>query len=101
MKGLKEKGSVYCRGKINHAGIHLLIEMWKAKNISSTENAKQVLSDAVKACGATLLDIHAHIFDKKCLSIGYILLRLGKSLVLEVLVARASCSTPDPTTSRP
>jgi len=32
-----------------------------------------------------LIDIHTHIFDRKCLSVGYILLRLGKSIALGAL----------------
>jgi hypothetical protein len=30
-----------------------------------------------------VIDVHAHIFDKKCLTVGYILLRLLKSKILE------------------
>lgn len=32
-----------------------------------------------------VIDIHAHIFDKKCLTVGYILLRLLKSKIMESL----------------
>ena len=32
-----------------------------------------------------VIDVHAHIFDKKCLTVGYILLRLLKSKVLDFL----------------
>ncbi|MDF1696865.1 MAG: amidohydrolase family protein [Saprospiraceae bacterium] len=32
-----------------------------------------------------LIDIHTHIFDKKCLSVGYILLRMAKALGLKAL----------------
>ena len=34
---------------------------------------------------SSVIDVHAHIFDKKCLSIGYILLRMLKSFTLESL----------------
>lgn len=46
------------------------------------------LSAVVKAAMEStdcVFDAHAHIFDKKCLNVGYILLRLLKSKVLEYL----------------
>lgn len=59
-----EKKSVYCKGAVfNYAGTHLLIEMWGAKNIDSAENVKEILKEAVSACGATLLYIHTHTFS--------------------------------------
>jgi S-adenosylmethionine decarboxylase len=56
--------SVYCKeGAINYAGKHLIVELWGAKNIASEENTEKVLREAVKACKATLLDVHAHAFS--------------------------------------
>ncbi len=59
-----EKKSIYCKtGSLNYAGTHLLIELWQAKDISSAEKIKNTLTEAVAACGATLLDIQAHTFS--------------------------------------
>ena len=59
-----DQKSVYCKDKtMSYAGKHLIIELWGAKNISSEENTKEVLKNAVKACKATLLDVHAHTFS--------------------------------------
>ena len=64
MKKTEEKKSVYCkRDDFNYAGTHLLIEMWKVKNISSAEKIKNILVEAVKACEATLLEVHTHTFS--------------------------------------
>ncbi|MCD6080853.1 MAG: adenosylmethionine decarboxylase [Candidatus Omnitrophica bacterium 4484_49] len=64
MKKTMEKKSVYCKGEVfNYAGTHLLIEMWGAKNIDSAETVKEILKEAVSACGATLLYIHTHTFS--------------------------------------
>ncbi|MBU4472772.1 MAG: adenosylmethionine decarboxylase [Candidatus Omnitrophica bacterium] len=64
MKRGKKKKSVFCKGKVlNHAGTHLLVEIWNAKNISSPKIIKKILKQIVKACGATLLKVQAHIFS--------------------------------------
>ncbi|MDP8253804.1 MAG: adenosylmethionine decarboxylase [Candidatus Kaelpia aquatica] len=61
---IKESGSVYCKeDSMSYAGKHLIIELWGAKNIASEEGTKEVLRKAVKACGATLLEVHAHTFS--------------------------------------
>lgn len=61
---LKEKGSVYCKGSYyNYAGLHLLLELWGAKNISSLEETERILKEAIQACGATLLNIQLHCFS--------------------------------------
>ena len=44
------------------AGRHLLLEFWGAKNISDLHIIEKALTDAVKACGATLLQIKLHHF---------------------------------------
>lgn len=54
---------VYCRGEhFNHAGTHLLIELWQAKNIDSVRAIKKIFSKAIKDCGATLLRQDYHRF---------------------------------------
>lgn len=64
MKRRRKQKSVFCKGKFfDHAGTHLLIEMWNVKNVSSPGTVKKILKQAVKACGATLLEIHAHLFS--------------------------------------
>lgn len=64
MRKIADKKGVYCRtDTLNYAGTHLLIEMWKAKNISSPEKIEQLLVQAVEACGATLLEVHTHTFS--------------------------------------
>lgn len=64
MKKGREKNSVYCKsGELSYAGTHLLIEIWKAKNISSARKVKKILIEAIKACHATLLEIHTHTFS--------------------------------------
>ena len=64
MKRKRKERSVFCKGKIfDHAGTHLLIEMWNVKDISSPENVKKILKGAARACGASLLELHAHLFS--------------------------------------
>lgn len=54
----------YCsNGHISYAGIHLIIELWDAKNLSSLPKIRKSLKDSVKAIGATLLNIHLHKFS--------------------------------------
>ncbi|MCD6228040.1 MAG: adenosylmethionine decarboxylase [Candidatus Omnitrophica bacterium] len=50
-------------GFVKFAGTHLIVELWKAKNLSSLSSIKKILKDAVKACGATLLKIDLHKFS--------------------------------------
>ncbi|HDN85749.1 MAG: adenosylmethionine decarboxylase [Candidatus Omnitrophota bacterium] len=50
-------------GFVKFAGTHLIVELWKAKNLSSLSTIKKILKDAVKACGATLLKIDLHKFS--------------------------------------
>jgi S-adenosylmethionine decarboxylase len=64
MKEMEVKKSFYCKGEIfNYAGTHLLIEMWKAKNIDSAEEVAKIRTEAVHACGATLLEVRTHTFS--------------------------------------
>ncbi|MCD6584037.1 MAG: adenosylmethionine decarboxylase [Candidatus Omnitrophica bacterium] len=50
-------------GFVKFAGTHLIIELRRAKNLSSLSTIKKILEDAVKACGATLLKINLHKFS--------------------------------------
>jgi len=64
MENTKQTKSVYCKGEFfNYAGIHLLVDLWGATNISNGKETEQILTDAVAACGATLLEVHAHTFS--------------------------------------
>ncbi len=64
MENINQAKSVYCKGEFfNYAGIHLLVDLREAKNISNAEETEQILTDAVAACGATLLEVHAHTFS--------------------------------------
>ncbi|MCF7894941.1 MAG: adenosylmethionine decarboxylase [Candidatus Omnitrophica bacterium] len=61
---MKEKQK-FCstNGHISYAGIHLIIELWDAKNLSSLPKIRKSLKDSVKAIGATLLNINLHKFS--------------------------------------
>ncbi|MCK4810327.1 MAG: adenosylmethionine decarboxylase [Candidatus Omnitrophica bacterium] len=58
-----EKKFCSTNGIVRFAGIHLIVEVWKAKNLSSLPKIRKILKDAVKACGATLLKIDLHKFS--------------------------------------
>ena len=56
--------SVFSKGPhFNFAGTHLLVERWQGVGWTSLERVEHVLRDAVKACGATLLEIRLHRFS--------------------------------------
>ena len=54
----------YCctNGYLKYAGMHLIIELWGARGISSVVNIRSILKESVKACGATLLKLDLHKF---------------------------------------
>ena len=55
---------VYCRNRnYRYAGTHLLLEFWGAKNLTRLKLVERALSAAVKACGATLLEMSLHRFS--------------------------------------
>lgn len=56
----KVKGKV-CR----HAGTHILLEFWEAENLDDVRVVERALTDAVAACGATLLKVMAHKFSPR------------------------------------
>jgi len=50
-------------GFIKYAGVHLIVELWDAKNLTSLALIRKALKDAVTACQATLLKIDLHQFS--------------------------------------
>lgn len=50
------------RNGIKFAGTHLIIDLWGVKNIDSPEVVESTLLNSIKACNATLLFIHLHVF---------------------------------------
>jgi len=65
-KPTRRKGAegVYSKNRnYRYAGTHLLLEFWGAKNLNRLKHVERALADAVKACGATLLDISLHHFS--------------------------------------
>lgn len=56
---------IYCstNGHIRYAGVHLLIELWNAKNLTSLPKIKKALKDSVKAIEANLLNVDLHKFS--------------------------------------
>lgn len=49
-------------GNIKYAGIHLIVEVWRARYLKSLPQIKKILQESVKACQATLLKIDLHKF---------------------------------------
>lgn len=64
-KVLEEKCPEYCgnNGLMKFAGIHLIIEIWKGKHFQNIHQIEQIMKDAIKACGATMLSIDLHEFS--------------------------------------
>lgn len=63
MKETLEKNAVYCKkDNLTYAGSHLVIEVWDAKNINNDRKIEELLREAAKACGATILYVHTHLF---------------------------------------
>ncbi len=55
---------VYSKSRdYRYAGTHLLLDFWGAKNLNRLKFVERALSDAVKACGATLLEMSLHHFS--------------------------------------
>jgi S-adenosylmethionine decarboxylase len=50
-------------GKIRFAGIHLLVELWHAKHMTDAAKIRNILVNAIDACGATMLSIDLHVFS--------------------------------------
>ena len=54
--------------KIQQAGIHLILDLWGAQNLNSMSKIKKLLTESVKACGATLLKTELHQFSPQGIS---------------------------------
>lgn len=50
-------------GHIKYAGVHLIIELWNAKNLTSIPKIEKILKDSITACEASLLKIDLHKFS--------------------------------------
>lgn len=48
---------------VSFAGRHLLLELWEAQGLDQVPLVERALTDAVKACGATLLELRLHTFS--------------------------------------
>lgn len=64
----KKKMKKNQKGQIKYAGTHLLLEFWGAKNIDSVRIIKKALTEAVRACQATLLKVELHKFSPQGVS---------------------------------
>lgn len=53
---------------IRHLGKHLIFDLWGCANLNSEKIIKNALLEAVKACGATLLEIKTHAFSPQGVS---------------------------------
>lgn len=43
-------------------GVHVIVDFWGAEHLANTEKVKEVLREAVTACGADLLGLDVHEF---------------------------------------
>ena len=50
------------RDGISFAGMHLLIDLWGARNLDDEAFIRDALAQSAEACGATVLHIHLHQF---------------------------------------
>lgn len=55
----------YCgqEGDLKFAGIHLLVELWTSRHLDDESSIKKIITDAINACGATMLSIDLHVFS--------------------------------------
>jgi S-adenosylmethionine decarboxylase len=51
------------QGPVNFAGIHLIVELWKARHMTDPAIIRTIMTQAIEACGATLLSIDLHVFS--------------------------------------
>ena len=60
----EQEGTEYCcqTPDYRYAGTHLLLEFWGAKHLDDVKFIERTLAEAVKACGATLLEMMIHHF---------------------------------------
>ncbi|MCK5083204.1 MAG: adenosylmethionine decarboxylase, partial [Candidatus Omnitrophica bacterium] len=60
---MKKKEFCTTNGYIKHVGVHLIIELWNGRNLTSIPKIRKALKSCVKACGVTLLKINLHKFS--------------------------------------
>ncbi|MFP4106067.1 MAG: adenosylmethionine decarboxylase [Phycisphaerae bacterium] len=65
MKESTLASTAYCgqSGDVKFAGIHLIVELWGARHMTDPQRIKEIMTEAVDACGATLLSIDLHVFS--------------------------------------
>ena len=51
------------RNGVKHAGTHLLVELWDAKNLDDVALSENTLREAATVAGATILHVHLHRFS--------------------------------------
>ena len=47
---------------MRYAGRHLVVDLWGAKNLDRLEVVRGAVLDAIRACGASLIDLNLHHF---------------------------------------
>lgn len=62
---MEKKEFCATNGYIRYAGVHLIIELWKAKNLNSLPAIRRILKKTVSSCQATLLKIDLHKFSPR------------------------------------
>jgi adenosylmethionine decarboxylase proenzyme (EC 4.1.1.50) len=53
---------------INALGKQLIIDAWGCKNLDNDDLVKKMLEESAKACHATLLSVHTHLFAPQGIS---------------------------------
>jgi S-adenosylmethionine decarboxylase len=48
---------------LRFAGVHLLIELWTSFHLTDANRIRDFILKAVKACGATILNVDLHVFS--------------------------------------
>lgn len=48
---------------IKFAGVHLLVELWNSKYLTNAPKIRRILTQAIEACGASMLSIDLHVFS--------------------------------------
>lgn len=57
-----ETGQYVVKDGLTYAGTHLLIDIWGAERLDDLQHVETTLTEAVRATGATLLNIDLHHF---------------------------------------
>lgn len=58
---------------VKHLGRHLIFDLWGCVNLNSARIIEEAMLEAVKACGATLLESRTRVFSPQGVS-GFVLL---------------------------